>query len=649
MENNYTHQVTLINSNETSQENSLEIPEKIVTNVVDSIIKVLKKKYGEGLVNTNIVYRNYLASSYDVYSKVKTLVNPYAPRVFEGSNGIYVPSKIIYNDFSKANDNTERTPRYKTINECTDLFRLQDGEHQCILILGSGGTGKSMLMRHLFLNSIDTGYAIPILVNLRKYKGKDNTDFSILTLIFKSMQMFDIPMNQEQFLYSLKSGKYLILYDGLDEVKDEFREYAAQEIEKVYLKYPDNKYVITSRRVIEQSHHSGTGYFGKSFAILKSFYFLEIAPLSINNACSLVTKIGNPEDINKTEKFKNIIRERLWSEHKDFLSSPLLLSIMYITYLDRLDDMLMNNLADYYTNVFDALYSKHELSKAEGTELRLLCEKLGYAKFKTLFSYICFQSYFNQQYEFTTEELVDLIQHGILRLNYSDCLQLDCTKDFIQDLTNRVCLLVQDGTVFVFLHRSVQSYFAAYYTTILTDVEQKALFNAIIPDYYIQRDFISILGGIERERFNKIYVYPTIKNIVSDNNYSKKLLKIIRDFKNSDPYTNNYSEIKNFINLFVPILIWLDCNYNRNDFNESENKILKIICIKDRIKNLLVYYDFCISKHNLKRAMNIMQQYFDSCKDALIKTKLFKVMNEWVNNTADTIDYSDFQKFILKL
>lgn len=402
MENNYTHQITSIN-NGTSPKTSLDIPEKILTNVVDNIVKFVKRKYGEGLVNTNIVYRNYLEVSYNVYSKIKTLVNPYTPRIFEGGNGIYVPSKVIYDDISTISGKSEKK-QIKTINKCIDLFEFESRKYQCVLILGSGGTGKSMLMRHLFLNSIDTGYAIPILVNLRKYKGKANPEFSIINLIFKSMKMFDISMNQEQFLYSLKSGKYLILYDGLDEVKDKYREEAAKEIEDVFLMYSDNKYVITSRRVIEQNCHTDTGYFGTSFTILKSFYFLDMAPLNLNNACSLVTKIGNPEDICKTEKFKNLVRERLWPEHKDFLASPLLLSIMYITYLDRLDDMLMNDLADYYTNVFDALYSKHELSKAEGTELRLLCEKLGYLKFKTLFSYICFQSYFSQQYEFTTEE-----------------------------------------------------------------------------------------------------------------------------------------------------------------------------------------------------------------------------------------------------
>lgn len=516
------------------------------------------------------------------------------------------------------------------------------------MVLGSGGTGKSMLVRHLFLNAIDTGYAIPILVNLRKYKGPVKNEFSIINLIYNSMKTFNIQMDREQFIYSLNSGKYLVLYDGLDEIKDVYREDGAKEIEEIYMKYPDNKYVITSRKVIEQSTHSNTGYFGKSFTVLKSFYFFNIAPLNINNACLLVTKISNPEDIQKTEKFKRIIREKLWKEHKDFLSTPLLLSIMYITFLDRLDDMLMNNLSDYYTNVFDALYSKHELSKSEGTELRLLCEKLGYAKFKTLFSYICFHSFFNQQYEFTTDELLSLIKRGILKLNYSEYLSVDCATDFIQDLTNRVCLLVQEGYVFTFLHRSVQSYFAAFYTTTLSDKDQEKLINEILPEYYIQADFITILAGIERERFNTIYVHPVMKEITSNDNYLSDLLQIIRDFRKSDTDWERSSLIHTFLERFIPILIWLDCNYISSDFNESETRILRVICIKDRIKNLLLYYNYCISKHNQKQAKDIMQQYLDSCKDALIKTKLFEIMKKWVNN-REVIDYNDFQNFILDL
>lgn len=93
-----------INKNESMQKASysLDIPEQLVTDLVDNLVKFLKKKYGEGLVNTDIIYRDYLNTSYGIYSKVKTLVNPYTPRRFEGKKGIYVPTKIIYSTFPPA-------------------------------------------------------------------------------------------------------------------------------------------------------------------------------------------------------------------------------------------------------------------------------------------------------------------------------------------------------------------------------------------------------------------------------------------------------------------------------------------------------------------------------------------------------------------
>lgn len=367
-----------------------------------------------------------------------------------------------------------------------------------------------------------------------------------------------------------------------------------------------------------------------------------MAPLNLKRACSLVTKIGNPEDLQKTRKFQNLMKVKLWSEHKEFISSPLLLSIMYITYLDRLDDMLMNDLADYYTSVFDVLYSKHELSKADGANLRLLCEKLGYNKFKTLFSYICFQSYFAQQYEFTTQELIDLIRRGITKLHFREFLALDHAEDYIQDLVNRVCLLVQDGTIFTFWHRSIQSFFAASYATILTDEEQKVLIDAILPGHYIQSDFISFLGGIERERFNKIYLYPMISKILANHDYLKELV----NFNISDSYIDNFSNFDSFIEKITPILLWIDFYYNCDDFNESENRVLQIIGMRDRIKNILLDCDYYTSIHNVRRAKEIIQQYLKLCRYALTKTKLLDVMEQW-RRSKEVIENSSFQEFIL--
>ena len=244
--------------------------------------------------------------------------------------------------------------------------------------------------------------------------------------------------------------------------------------------------------------------------------------------------------------------------------------------------------------------------------------------------------------------MTDLIRRGVKKLNYSDALPLNETNNFIQDLTNRVCLLVQEGTVFAFLHRSLQSYFAAFYTTTLCDKDQESLISRIVKEYYIQSDFISILAGIEKERFNKIYIYPVVSDIISDKNFLSNITGIIKKIKISDPYEMDNSLIDIFIERFIPILVWLDCNYNADDFNLSENRILQILRIRDRLKNILMYYNYCRSVHNEKSAKEIMVQYLGSCRDALTKTKLLDVMEKWVDKRKDE-EESNLESFISNL
>ena len=123
---------------------------------------------------------------------------------------------------------------------------------------------------------------------------------------------------------------------------------------------------------------------------------------------------------------------------------------------------------------------------------------------------------------------------------------------------------------------------------------------------------------------------------------------IIKKIKISDPYEMDNSLIDIFIERFIPILVWLDCNYNADDFNLSENRILQILRIRDRLKNILMYYNYCRSVHNEKSANEIMVQYLGSCRDALTKTKLLDVMEKWVDKRKDE-EESNLESFISNL
>ena len=178
--------------------------EKIGEKALGYVVDFIKKQYGNVCVETGCAFESYLYNSEVRYNKIKTLADPFDVRELEGEEGIYVDVYVNYKSKKIA------------VKEIGDLEKISNN----IIIIGSGGTGKSIIMRHLFVDTVRKHEYIPVLVDLRKIteieKGTE-----LLDVIHSCIESFDVKLNQEQFEYSLRAGKYLFLLDGLDEVKRE--------------------------------------------------------------------------------------------------------------------------------------------------------------------------------------------------------------------------------------------------------------------------------------------------------------------------------------------------------------------------------------------------------------------------------------------
>lgn len=443
--------------------------ENVSERALNAILNFIKNKYGKASVATGSAFRAYLRNSEIRYNKVKTLADLSEPRVLEGTDGIYVDVFVKYKK--------KKIPMTIVDN----VMKISNN----IVITGSGGTGKSMIMRHLFLNTHHRGEYIPVLVELRKI-GDIKEENALFNLIHYCIESFDVKLNQEQFEYSLRSGKYLFLFDGLDEVKEEYREKAMQLIQEISKKYPDNCFIVSSREE------------GVSFHELETYTLLKACPLEKTQAIELVKKIGKNDE--KIVEFANLLECELYDKHEDFASNPLLLTMMYITFIDN--NMIPEHLTDFYENAYDALYKRHDANKEGLFNREYKCIKVGEREFKDLFAYFCFQSYFSQQYEFSKEEICAYIKRGIKRLNLIS--SIDSPELFFDDIKDIVCLIVDEGNKYKFAHRSFQTYFAAYYTaTHVADEQQKIFLKKEMDKRHLFReDFFHMLYRLEGERFN---------------------------------------------------------------------------------------------------------------------------------------------------
>lgn len=457
--------------------------EFFVSRALNALVDGVKKAYSGAQVLLGTAFSRYLLNATQRYNQVKTLATGSSPRSIIGAGNVYVSIGVSHEEKYIATDTVDA------------MLRISNN----LLIRGTGGIGKSMMMRYLFLNTADRGEYVPVLLELRKISNQEIGKISILDLIYTCLNDFDVKLPKEQFEYSLRLGKYLFLMDGFDEVKEHQAIETAASIQKFCAKYPKNPCIITSRPSRDTSP-------------LETFTVLESLPLSKEQAVLLSSKIWAEDE--KTREFCRQLDEELYEKHQDFAENPLLLSMMFLTFMRN--NSVPNHLYEFYSKAYDALYSSHD-SNDKGYYVReFRCNNLDEPGFRLILSHFCFQSYFKEDYEFSKGELLNYLQRSINKTGFDGIN----ASDYLDDLQNVVCLIVEDGDIYRFSHRSFQAYFAACYTSnILTDEQQRKLFSKILTGdevFWEREDYYELLSQIEPQRFAINALEEQLKNIYEE-------------------------------------------------------------------------------------------------------------------------------------
>lgn len=368
---------------------------------------------------------SYVGNFVDKYSKIKTFLFSEERHNFYD---VYFPLSLKgRNKEMQVPDNPDK------------LF----AEHNFITLLGHAGCGKTMILRHMFLSACNKSCKIPLVIELRKLKGFDGSfkDF-VADNVFK----FKLSQNENIFNRMLKTGKFMFLLDGYDEIAIEQKEVLTHSLEKFFDCYPLNSYLLTSRP-------------GANAETLERFENYHVCKLSDTQVFEFVDKQllnGSEEDLELASKIKVLLSESKNNPFMKYMSSPLLLSMFILTYNEHPE--LPKHMSSFYYNVFDTLHSKHDAKTKAGGYQHEKKTKLTQDEIRRLLEAFCFISYMQSTYEFLSEYLHAILPKIIERL------KVDCTvDDIIYDLSVAISILIQDGTSYVFPHRSLQEYFAASY------------------------------------------------------------------------------------------------------------------------------------------------------------------------------------------
>lgn len=426
----------------------------------------IKKELTEALTK-------YEKQTFDRCIKVKTLINRDTP---VDILSIYVPVRF--------RNNGQIIDQYDLIENLNSTGR--------IVISGTGGSGKSMFMRYLWLSLFENGHGkVPIFLELRNWNDISIDDFLVFIFnsVFSGVNNSDgLPVFQNM----LEEGRFAFILDGFDEVSEEKKKQLTKQILSLSIRFSGNIFAVSTRPL-----DFVTGW--------NNFSTYHVAPMTKDDVLLLVRKIEFPNKVKL--KFSQAVRGHLFKSHKTFLEIPLLATIMLFLFNEIAD--IPNDMHVFYDQAFWTLFRRHDASK-DAFDRKLNCG-LTMDQFRSAVASFCFFSYIGGKLNLSDTEISQFIVQS------SDFLKIEIDVDsFKKDLINNICFLQLDGIDYIFIHRSFQEYFSAVFVS--SRPESEWLEAALILPSSPTESAIKILYSMNREKFDSAILF----NIIDTLNISLK-------------------------------------------------------------------------------------------------------------------------------
>lgn len=415
----------------------------------------------------------YIDSFYDKYSNTKTF--------------IYRDEKVKFYDIFFPVNIKSRT---ETLDTSTDLKLIFD-KKQYITIIGGAGSGKSMLMKHIFLSTVNSSFRIPIVIELRNLNDYNGKIYDYLSnLLTKN----DIAKSTKIIDRILKQGKFIFLFDGYDEIYSSSKDRITLDIEEFVDTYNKNIFVVTSRP-------------GSNAESLQRFDNYFVQPLNRKQIESFTRlQFKNSEDFDSIDKILSVVKNPVNKDYNDYLSSPLLLSMFIFTFKSYPE--LPKYKSKFYSNVIDTLCTKHDSFTKKGFWLHERKSGLQNEDLENILKWFSYVTIFKGKYNFEEGYLKDTLKEILEKL------KLTCKIDYlIYDLTVSIAIIIQDGTEYTFPHKSLQEYFTAILIKGL-DEDQKAKIYQLKFDEQMKLsnggnfNFYKLCFEIDKTHFCKYFLKP---------------------------------------------------------------------------------------------------------------------------------------------
>ncbi len=500
-----------------------------ITQLIQPLIDSIETITNEGKDLLNIGVSSYLENQAEKHLYTNTFVHR-----FEKVNFFSIYHQLIIRNKSEI----------YTFNSPVQDF----GKNKYFTILGNAGSGKSTLIKYIFLNCIKSKYKIPIILELRYLNSTNKT---LKDYIYSKLLINKIKNSQSTLERGLRKGQFVILLDGYDEIYIARKGDISSQIDEFIDEFSKCDYIITSR--------PGSGV--ESFPRFNNY---KVNKLTKNDIISFINRlVEDQERKNRILKETKLLtaKKNNVSTYSHYLSNPLLLSMFILTFGNHPEIPNKKNI--FYRNVFDTLYSKHDGI----TKISFKREKktvLGRSDFEKILEAFCYLTYYKGELVFTNEVLEDRL------IKVRDKLDLMfIEQDVVYDLRTSIGILILDGFEFTFPHRSMQEYFCALFISKLSTNQKEFAYNK----------YLEVLKSkFTDSGYNFWELAEELDHIGFNNFFVLKLLKFIKESISVSPSILAFKNISKLFNIrlhYSSILEKYDYSIRVFETIEGKEKIIR--------------------------------------------------------------------------
>lgn len=296
------------------------------------------------------------------------------------------------------------------------------------ILFGKSGSGKSLILREVFLHSFIKCKSYSVFIDLNGYR-----DDNIINLLKRNLECEGIRISSyliEQYLYE---GKFFIIFDGFDEIDIQTRKRLINDFFKD-TRFEKNRFLISSRYNIDEVK------FIENYA---AYYLKDISKRKIYK--KVLKKLITKEDCLELKSYLKI--------HKleSFLSNPLNLSFL-INILEKKQHLSIEEVISILKNeIF--LYSNYIEKVVEWEIKKNFHVNISAKHIEKILEFIAYYMIENYILEIDEDEIENLISQWVK----NKCLDYEIV-DIKSILINTIFYLYNGK--FKFSHKNLKIYLA---------------------------------------------------------------------------------------------------------------------------------------------------------------------------------------------